>query len=244
MRKVALVIGSSIGLGASTACELASEGYDIVITYLSHKEEALNLEAMIKKEYKVDTLTIKCDITNEEDLKNVLNEIKSKFNRLDVLVNNAGISIDNDFNLKTKEEFACVVNTNLIGPFLSSRIFGNYMMENGSGVIINVSSNNGIDDYYIESIDYDASKAGLINLSHNLAKYFEGTIRVNTVCPGWIDTPMNNSLSEEFKNKVKEKIIMKRFASPNEVANLICFLSSDKASYINDAVIRIDGGKR
>ena len=152
--------------------------------------------------------------------------------------------MDNDFNLKTKEEFTCVVNTNLIGPFLSSRIFGNYMMENGSGVIINVSSNNGIDDYYIESIDYDASKAGLINLSHNLAKYFDGTVRVNTVCPGWIDTPMNSSLSEEFKNEVKEKIIMKRFASTSEVANLICFLSSDKASYINDAVIRIDGGKR
>ena len=136
-----------------------------------------------------------------------------------------------------------IIEVNLVGTFLMSKTFGRLMYNNKNGSIINISSNNGIDSYYSESLDYDASKAGVINLSHNLANVFSPYVRVNTICPGWIETPMNENMSEEFKNKEINKILLKRFASPEEISNLVYFLSSDEASYINDSVIKIDGGK-
>lgn len=116
------------------------------------------------------------------------------------------------------------------------------MVDNKYGVIINISSTNGIDTPYIESIDYDASKAGLISLSKNLANYFAPYVRVNTICPGWVNTEMNKNLDSDFISKEENKILLGRFANPREVANLVEFLISDKASYINDSIIRIDGG--
>ncbi len=118
------------------------------------------------------------------------------------------------------------------------------MLEYKKGNIINISSTNGIDTYYEYSLDYDASKAGVINLSHNLANHYAPYVRVNTICPGWINTPMNKNMDKDFKKKEEEKILLKRFANPNEIAELVYFISSDKASYINDSVIRIDGGKK
>ena len=116
------------------------------------------------------------------------------------------------------------------------------MKENKYGVIINISSTNGIDTSYIESSDYDASKAGLISLSKNLANYFAPYVRVNTICPGWVNTEMNKELDKDFIKNEEDKILLGRFANPEELANLIEFLISDKASYINNSIIRIDGG--
>ena len=116
------------------------------------------------------------------------------------------------------------------------------MLEQKEGTIINISSTNGIDTNYVESLDYDASKAGVISLTHNLAKYLAPYIRVNCVCPGWINTDMNKDLSKDFVKQETEKVLLKRFANPSEVANVIYFLASEKASYINDSVIRVDGG--
>ena len=117
-------------------------------------------------------------------------------------------------------------------------------LNNKYGVIINISSTNGIDTPYIESVDYDASKAGLISLSNNLANYLAPYVRVNTICPGWINTNMNKNLDKEFINKEENKILLGRFGNPNEVAELVFFLVSDNASYINNSIIRIDGGKK
>ena len=116
------------------------------------------------------------------------------------------------------------------------------MYNNKQGKIINISSTNGVDSYYEFSLDYDASKAALINLTHNLANHYSPYINVNCVCPGWINTPMNQELSEEFKQKEINKILLNRFAEPEEIANLVYFLSTDEASYINDSIIKIDGG--
>ena len=112
------------------------------------------------------------------------------------------------------------------------------------GKIINIASTNAIDTYYPESCDYDASKAAVINMTHNLANHFAPNIRVNCVCPGWINTPMNKDMDEEFRKKEEEKILLHRFAEVDEIANLVYFLSTEEASYINDSVIRIDGGKK
>ena len=118
------------------------------------------------------------------------------------------------------------------------------MKENKGGIIINISSTNGIDTPYIESIDYDASKAGLISLSNNLANYLSPYVRVNTVCPGWINTDINKDLDKDFVAKEIDKILLGRFGEPEEVSHLIKFLVSDEAKYINNSIIRIDGGKR
>ena len=135
-----------------------------------------------------------------------------------------------------------ILDVNLIAPFLLSKKVGLKMVENKNGVIINIGSTNGIDTGYIESLDYDASKAGLINLSKNLANYFKPYVRVNTICPGWINTEMNKDLDEEFRKKEVNKILLGRFGNPEEIASLVKFLISDEALYINNSVIRIDGG--
>lgn len=241
-KKCVLVTGSSIGLGASIIRKYASMGYNTVITYNSHKDEAIELQKEINDKYNTESLVIKCDISKEEDIENLKNEIISKFNKLDVLVNNASIAIDTTFSDKTKENYMKILEVNLVGTFLVSKIMSTIMNDNSS--IINISSTNGIDTYYEYSLDYDSSKAGIINLSHNLANYLSPKIRVNTICPGWINTPMNKDMDTEFKKQEEDKILLKRFAEPNEIANLVYFVSSDDASYINDSVIRIDGGKK
>lgn len=241
-KKCVLVTGSSIGLGASIIRKYASMGYNTVITYNSHKDEAIELQKEINDKYNTESLVIKCDISKEEDIENLKNEIISKFNKLDVLVNNASIAIDTTFSDKTKENYMRILEVNLVGTFLVSKIMSTIMNDNSS--IINISSTNGIDTYYEYSLDYDSSKAGIINLSHNLANYLSPKIRVNTICPGWINTPMNKDMDTEFRKQEEDKILLKRFAEPNEIANLVYFISSDDASYINDSVIRIDGGKK
>lgn len=241
--KTVLVTGSSSGLGKSIIEKYASNGYNTIITYLTHENEALEFNEYIKNKYKVKSIYVKLDISKEDDIQNLYKLILNDFGKIDVLVNNASICNDTLFEDKTKDNFMKIIEVNLVGTFLMSKTFGKLMYNNKNGSIINISSNNGIDSYYSESLDYDASKAGVINLSHNLANVFSPYVRVNTICPGWIETPMNENMSEEFKNKEINKILLKRFASPEEISNLVYFLSSDEASYINDSVIKIDGGK-
>lgn len=241
--KTVLVTGSSSGLGKSIIEKYASNGYNTIITYLTHENEALKFNEYIKNKCKVKSICVKLDISKEDDIQNLYKLILNDFGKIDVLVNNASICNDTLFEDKTKDNFMKIIEVNLVGTFLMSKTFGKLMYNNKNGSIINISSNNGIDSYYSESLDYDASKAGVINLSHNLANVFSPYVRVNTICPGWVETPMNENMSEEFKNKEINKILLKRFASPEEISNLVYFLSSDEASYINDSVIKIDGGK-
>ena len=119
----------------------------------------------------------------------------------------------------------------------------NFYKSLENGVIINISSTNALDTYYPESCDYDASKAGVISLTHNLAREFAPFINVNCVCPGWTKTSMNKDLSLDQINEEKKKILLNRFADPIDIANVVLFLSSNKANYVNDAIIRVDGGK-
>lgn len=240
--KTVLVTGSSNGIGKETVIKFAENNYNVVITYNNDKTSALELEKEIKEKYNVGTLVLKCDISNEVEIKKMVEKVINKFGVIDVLVNNAGIAIDTTFEDKTKDNFMKTLEINLVGTFLVSKYVSKYMLNEKNGNIINVSSTNGIDSYYVESLDYDASKSGVISLTHNLANYLAPYIRVNCVCPGWINTKMNDCLSEEFKKKEIEKILLSRFAEPKEVANIICFLASDEASYINDTIIKVDGG--
>ena len=174
----------------------------------------------------------------------MVEKVIDAFGRVDVLVNNAAIAIDTTFEDKTVENFRKILDTNLIGTFIVSKYVGKYMLENKSGVIINVASTNGIDTIYPESLDYDASKAGVISLTKNLALQYAPYIRVNAVAPGWVNTDMNKELDQAFIEKENKKILLNRFARPEEIAKVIYFLSTPDASYINSEVIRIDGGFR
>lgn len=242
-RKTVLVTGSSIGLGSAIIEKYASNNYNVVITYNNNKDEALKLNEKIKK-YNIDSLVVKCDISNENDIENMKNAIIDKFGKLDILINNASISNDSLVSDKTKENFMRILEVNLVGTFLVSRVFGNLMYKNKKGTIINIGSTNGIDTYYEYSLDYDSSKAGVINLTHNLANYYSPYINVNCVCPGWINTPMNKDMDYDFRKNEENKILLNRFAEPYEIASLVYFLGTEEASYINDSIIRIDGGKK
>lgn len=237
-----LVTGSSRGLGKAIAIEYAKHGYDVIINYNNSKDKALELKDHIESNYKVKALVIGCDISKEEEIDTMIDEIYKEFGHLDILINNASIALDQDFELKTKEDFMKTLETNLVGTYLLSKKIGLKMKETKKGNIINVSSTNGLETTYPESIDYDASKAGIISLNHNLANYFAPYIRVNTICSGWINTDMNKDLDEEFIKDETNKILLGRFAEPEEIAYLAYFLGTDKSSYINDSIIRIDGG--
>lgn len=241
--KTVLVTGSSRGLGKSTIIKFAENGYNVVINYNNSEKVAYELQKYIEDNFKVGVLTVKADVGNENDVKEMFNIIIDKFGSIDVVVNNAAIAIDTIFEQKTVDNFNKILNTNLIGTFLVSKYASKYMLDKKQGNIINISSTNGIDTYYPYSMDYDASKAGIISLTKNLSKELSPYIRVNCVSPGWITTDMNNSLDKEYMSKEITKINLKRFAEPKEIANVVYFLATDEASYVNGSVIVVDGGK-
>lgn len=242
MNKVVLITGASRGIGASIAKKMASKNYNIVINYNNSKLKALKLKEEIENQYHVKVLVIKADVSNEDEVKKMIDESIKEFGKLNCLVNNAGLAIDTCFEDKTVQNFQKILNTNLIGPFLTSKYAFKYLEKEDNSSIINISSTNGIDTIYSESLDYDASKAGLISLTKNLALQFSPKIRVNSVAPGWVKTDMNNNLDPNFVKEEERKILLERFANPEEIANVVAFLASDEATYINSEVIRVDGG--
>lgn len=240
MRKTVLITGGSRGLGASISRIFAQNNYNIIINYKERDINAVNLKEELESNYNVDILLVKADISVEEEVKEMFQNIIQKYPKIDVLVNNASIALDNDLNNKDALEFKRVLDVNLLGTYLVIK-YSLDLFDTGS--IINVASTNGIDTGYIESIDYDASKAGVIALTHDFARVLAPDIRVNAVAPGWINTDMTSNLNPEFKKNEIDKILLKRFADPEEVAKVVFFLASSDASYINDTIIRVDGGK-
>lgn len=241
-RKVVLITGASRGIGRSTAIEFASKGYDVIINYNNSENEIYELKKLIEDKYNAKVLVVKADVSNEEEVKLMIEKSISEFKNINCLVNNAGIALDTIVDDKTKDNFMRILNVNLIGTFLVSKYALKYSKELES--IINVSSTNGIDTNYPESMDYDASKAGVISLTRNLALEYSPKVRINTVAPGWVLTDMNKDMDEELITKEKEKILLNRFADPSEIAKVIYFLASPSASYINGSIIRVDGGVR
>lgn len=240
--KVALVTGSSKGIGTACIKDLASRNCDVIINYNSDIDGALKVKKEIEK-YNVKSLLVKCDISNEDEVKEMFNIIINSFGKLDILVNNAGIAIDTLFENKTKENFMRTLEVNLVGTFLVSKYASEIMLKNKNGKIVNISSTNGINKYFPMCLDYDASKAGIISLTHNLSLQFAPYINVNAVAPGWVGTENEiDNVDEEYIKSEEEKIFINRIAKPEEIAKVVTFLVSDDASYINNQVIVVDGG--
>ena len=242
MNKTVLVTGAGTGIGAETAIMFAKNGYDVIIHYNRSYKKSIKVEEECKK-YGVNTLLVKADIASETEIKEMINKILSKFSKIDVLINNAGIAIDTLFSDKTKENFMKTLEVNLVGTFLVSKYVSEIMLKNKYGRIINISSTNGIDKYFPMCLDYDASKAGIISLTHNLALQLKPYINVNCIAPGWIGTENElKDLDLDYIKSEEEKIFVGRIGKPVEVASLALFLASKEADYINNEVIKIDGG--
>lgn len=235
MRNV-LITGITGELGESICKLLVQNNFNVIGTYNK------NIDKKNELEHKYNIEIIRCDLTSLDDINSLVSYVTNKYEHIDILINNAAFYYDEPLEEKTKDTFMKVLDTNLVGPFLLSREIAKYMLDNKYGKIINIASTNGIDTYYAESIDYDASKAGLINLTKNLAKYYAPYICVNAIAPGWIETKDTLNMDESFIKEEKEKILLNRFGSPYEIAHSILFLCEN--DYINGEVIRIDGGKR
>lgn len=242
MNKIAFITGGSGGIGKAISERFAKEGYTLIFNYKENTLKAEELKTELENKYNAEVFTIKADLSDEKAIVDMVETIISKYGKIDVLVNNAGIVIDKEFNDRTVEDWTETLKVNLIAPFLLTKLIGSKMYENKSGVIINISSTNGINTYYPTSADYDASKSGLISLTYDSAVQYAPYVRVNCIAPGWVNTEMNKELEENFIKGETEKILVKRFGEPEEIANVVCFLASDEASFINSEVIKVDGG--
>lgn len=242
MNKNVLITGETRGIGEAISREFAKKGYNLIINYVNSKEKAEKLKNELEEKYNINVLTVQADLADEKAIKNMVDKAIDKFSKIDVLVNNAGIIIDKEFEEKTIEDWKQTLNINLIAPFILTKLIGKEMVKNKSGAIINISSINGINTYHPSSVDYDASKSGLISLTFDSAVEFSPYVRVNCIAPGWVDTEMNKDLSEDYVKEEIERILVRRFGRPEEIAKVATFLASDDASFINSTVIKVDGG--
>lgn len=245
MAKTVLITGSAQGIGRAIARELAQCGYNIVINYLTSREKALKLQKQLTNEFGIECLVIRADVSKEDEVDRMVIEIEEKLGGVDVLINNAAVDIPNLFSLKTAEEFRRVLDVNVVGAYNCARRVSRHMLEKEYGRIINISSTNGINTYFPMCFDYDASKAALLSLTHNLAMQYAPYINVNAIAPGFIGTEKElEGYDEQFLKEECEKILVGRYGKPEEVAHLVAFLISDQADYINNTIIRIDGGQK
>lgn len=239
--KVALVTGGTRGIGRKIAEKFAENGYNLVLNYVSSNVDLEVIKEAFKK-YNNSVLILKADVSKYEECENLVKEAINKFGKVDVLVNNAGITKDGLIAMMKEENFSKVIDVNLKGTFNMCRNLVPYMMKNKSGNIVNISSVVGIVGNAGQS-NYAASKAGVIGFSKALAKELAvRNIRVNAVAPGFIDTDMTSILSDKVKENIYSQIPLKRMGKAKEVANVVYFLSSEESSYITGQVINVYGG--
>ena len=242
--KNVLITGGAKGIGKAIALELAKNNYNIIINYLTSKNEAFSLQKEIEDTYKVKCLIYKADVSNENEVNQMIDYIHENLGSIDVLINNAAVDLSNLYHLKTSDEFRRTLDVNVVGAYNVSNVVYKDMEENKWGRIINISSTNGLNTYYPMCFDYDASKAALISLTHNLSIQYAPYINVNAIAPGFIGTESElEGYDEVFLKQEEEKILVNRYGKPEEVAYLVKFLISDEANFINNTVIRIDGGQ-
>lgn len=239
--KVVLVTGAARGIGRAIAFAFAHQGALLVINDLLARDEELKKtkEEIASLNGKVEMLI--ADIREEGDVQKLIKATLEVFGRIDVLVNNAGIVYDVEWDYKTKQQWNDTLDTNLIGPYLLIREARDALLAS-KGSVINIASTNAYKAMSSFSMDYDASKAGLITLTHNSASALAPHVRVNAIAPGWVDTDMNKDLPQEIVQGEISKIFKGRFAEPNEIASVALFLASTDAQYVNGTTITVDGG--
>ena len=240
--KNAIVTGGSLGIGSAIALVLAEEGCNIAINYRRHDAEAKEVvakaEAMGRK-----GLAIKADVSSYDDAQNMVDTVVKEFGRLDIMVCNAGINWDGVIWKMSEEQWDTVINVNLKGYFNYNKAAAAVMKEQKGGKIVNISSINGMRGKFAQS-NYAASKGGEIAMSKSLAKELgKFNVNVNVVAPGMVMTDMAYSIPQEFLAAAMDETVVGRFATPEECANVVAFLCSDKSRHVTGEVIKVDGGQ-
>ncbi len=240
--KVAIITGSSRGIGKAIALEFAKEGAKIIINYIKSKKEADDLVSKIKN-LGSDALAMECDVSDEKQVKELISMAIKKFGKIDILINNAGIVAPKPFQELIAEDWENILKVNLIGTFLCSKAAAPHMLRQKYGKIVNIFSIRGLECCGRAGIlDYSASKAGVINFTKTLAKELAPHITVNSVAPGLTETDQWKDRDASFVKAETEKTLLKRFAKPEEIAKAALFLASDDSSYITGDVLIVDGG--
>lgn len=239
--KIVLITGASRGIGRAAAIEFGKLHATVVVNYRNNEQAAKEVVDEIAKNGGT-AVAVQADVSKMEDIDKLVEFAVKNFGKVDVLVNNAGIVYDRDFFEINYEESLNIVKTNMLAPLFLSQKIAQIMLKNGGGKIVNVSSTSGMYDFNPGTADYAMSKLALQSLTKDLSMQFAPKILVNAVAPGWVNTDMNADLPADFVESETSKYHMKRWAEPEEIANAIVFLASDKASYMTGHVLVVDGG--
>lgn len=241
VEKAALVTGASRGIGRAVAIALAKKGYAVAVNYAGSQKAAEDVKAAIEAEGG-RAIVIQGDVSKAEDVEKVFAAVKAEFGRLDVLVNNAGITRDSLLLRMKEENWDAVIDTDLKSGFLAIKAAAPIMMKQRKGAIINIASVVGITGN-VGQINYSAAKAGVIGMTKTAAKELAARgIRVNAVAPGFIETSMTDVIPEKIREDMIHSVPLGRMGQAEDVANAVCFLASEEASYITGQVLKVDGG--
>ncbi len=239
--KTAVITGGGRGIGRAIAMAYAQAGANVVINYNRSADQAQEVVAEAEK-LGVKGLAVQCNVAKSEDVERLLKEATDAFGQVDILVNNAGITRDTLILRMKEDDWDAVIDTNLKGTFLCSKIIGKHMLKKKAGRIVNITSVVGIMGNAGQS-NYAASKSGVIGFTKSLAREFSSRgITVNAVAPGFIQSDMTDVLSDEVKESYAKSIPLGRMGSPEDIANAVVFLSSDLSQYITGQVLQVDGG--
>lgn len=241
MDKVALITGGSGGIGKEISKRLAKDGYNLAINYNGSYDRAMEVKK-ICEEYNVRVFLYKCNISNYKEVEDMIKDIISDLGRIDVLINNSGITRDGLVLRMSESDFDDVINVNLKGSFNCIKHISKIMMKQRSGVIINISSVVGLTGN-IGQVNYSASKAGILGITKSVARELVSlNVRCNAIAPGFIESEMTEKLPQKVRDEILNSIPMKKMGKPEDVANLVSFLVNDDSKYITGQVINVDGG--
>ena len=223
MKKTVLITGSAKGIGKACIEKFASEGYNVVINYLTSEKQAIELKNAVENLYGVKALCIKADISNEDEVKNMISKVINVFGKIDVLINNANYEQDNNYLEKTKEEFLRVLEVNVVGTFLVTKYASKYMNK---GTVINISSLDAVETYRELSMDYCASKAGINSLTQTFSLALPNIKFISIMLP-WVKTESVDEMYSEYLEEELKRVGQERLIEPEEVAEKICGLLDD-----------------
>lgn len=241
MKQTAIVTGGNRGIGRAVAVRLAKDGMNLVINYRGNSAAAEETERLCR-ELGAEVLLVQGDVSRAEDCEKLAAQAKEAFGRVDVLVNNAGITRDGLLARMTEEDFRAVLDVNLVGPWNMIKAVNRIMMKQRYGRIVNLSSVTGLMGNMGQT-NYAAAKAGILGMTKSYAREVASRgITVNAVAPGFIDTDMTEAMPEGAKDKIIIGIPMGRTGKPEDVAEAVAFLASEQAGYITGEVLRVDGG--